>query len=744
MKKITSIIITLSSLGFSWTANHHWETGDTITWNVPYQSQKSFRNWTSACMPTGGAMIVNFFYSGASYQNFNGVNHVWNEIFNINHPYQTTGQRMYAQGIEIGQGGTIDTDLKNYLKNYPKSGIKQYYNTGVNNQFGPLGNERWKWGTNIPPYQLITTIQGSGQGLNKNLESYMNKKHSIISTSIPVNIQSIKNHLYSGPILISIKGYRDDTGGLATNGHILVIKGINSNGNFIINDPWGGAVHLSPNNGGEDAIYEINNNGSLSKNNETYYIKYAYHYNVKENFTRSNHPFSPYSIPVEANVKFKYDGSGTLNNSYDGDGDYASIYNGFSIWNPKNDLKYYHSNGLGFLYAKTTTSDATNAVRWTPTIPKDGQYQVLAGFLANSANSSHIDYTIYHTDGENIVSINQQNTTNAVESRNNITYKSLGSYCFDAGINKDIGSVHLSNQQNKANKDINIDIMKFVYKGECNNVIFEDNTFNGTGSIVATTQTSTIGGDQDIVALQAGSGSMGSFQWYQEKGYCPNLLIANRYNNAEVNEVLVVRKGWGSSKISTSFETKLPFSLSQREIPNGYDGVYDTILIKSLSSLNKRNQIVAICRNNSTSSSSTTVSNPDFKTKDGYTWAGNGSIISQSLSGTGIGKTEDYAYRYSNKKALTIFQWQPSSRCKKLKISASYYDYNDGKFHTGKSFNGKLSTKVWKLDSYIKNKEEKSFPYTLSGTIGEYYMLEIRTEETMNSKYKYLYAECTE
>jgi len=266
------------------------------------------------------------------------------------------------------------------------------------------------------------------------------------------------------------------------------------------------------------------------------------------------------------------------------------------------------------------------------------------------------------------------------------------------------------------------------------------NTFNGTGSIVATDQ-STIGGNQDIVALQAGDASMGSFQWYQEEGSCPNLLITNRYNNAEANEVLVVRKGWSSPTIASSFKTTLPFSLSQRDIPNGYNGVYDTILIKSLSSLNKRNQIVAICRNESTYSSSTTVSNPNFKTKDGYTWAGNGSIISQSLSGTGIGKTEDYAYRYADKKSLTIFQWQPSSRCKKLKISASYYD--DG-FHTGMNFNGKLSTKVWKLDSYIKNKEETSFPYTLSGTIGEYYMLEIRTDETMNSKYKYLYAECME
>jgi len=741
MKKITTILIALSSLGFSWTANHQWERGDTITWNVPYQSQKSFRNWTSACMPTGGAMIINFFYSGASYQNFNGANHTWNQTFNISNPYQTTGQRMYAQGIEIGQGGTVDTDLNNYLKNYPKSGINQYYHTGVNNQFGPLGNERWKWGTSIPPYQLIKSIQGSGQGLNTNLASYTNKKHSIISSSIPVTIQSIKNHLYSGPILISIKAY-NSSGGLVSNGHILIIKGIDGNGNLIVNDPWGGSLSLSPGNTGKNATYRVNTNGSLSKNNETYYIKYAYHYNVRENFTRGNHPFSPYNIPVEANIKFHYDGSGTLNNSYDGDGDYDNIRNGFSIWNPQNNLKYYHSNSLGFLYTKTTIGDATNAVRWTPEFPKDGQYQVLTGFLIDNANSSNVNYTIYHTNGENRVSINQKNSTNATEVRENIVYKSLGSYCFDKGVKKEIGSVHLNNEQSQANKDINIDIMKFVYIGDCNTNISNKSIIDGIGSIIKPSNKGKWGSDRDQADMQKHSSSLSTvvFQWNrpQDTDSCKYLdigILECANNSCGVSEsksldVIIHKKAWSSS-VASAYNTTLPITIEKK-------ATWNTIAVTSQEPLFSKKQIVAICSKNIIHrQNKDTINNTNLQFESGYTWAGNSSIIRRdnlsSIQSDGVYK--DVAIGLSDRKSVTLFQWQPSSNCLKLTLKSGQYPNGNGKSANINSVDIKAwDNKTWNL----KNKCNGKLPCTIDAPNGakNYYLIRVRANANAFDKNK--------
>lgn len=695
MKKSITVLVLLSgllfsNLGFSWTNNHEWEEGDTITWNVPYQSQKTFRNWTSACMPTAAAMIVNFFYSGASFENFNGNNHEWNQTFNINNPYQTTGQRMYAQGIEIGQGGTVDTDLNNYLMNYPKSGIKQYYNNGVTNQFGPLSNERWPYGTTIPPYRLITTIQGSGQGLNTNLASYMNNKHSITSSRLAsTTIQSIKNHLYSGPVLISIRG-----GG--TEGHVMVIKGVNDDGNLIINDPWGGALTSSPGNTGSNAVYTVNANGSLSRNNATYFIKYAYHYGVRDNFTRANYPFSPYNVPVEASVKFHYDGSGVLNYNYDGDGDYANIRNGFSVWNPQNNLKYFHANTLGFLYTETTIGEASNAVRWIPEIPQNGSYRVLVGFLVDNANSSNINYTVHHTNGNSVASISQKNSTNSIETRGNITYKTLGNYCFSAGANKDTGSVHLSNAQNEANEDMNIDIVKFVYIGNCDNGEEPNDNgfpyFDGAGSLIDPERgTACSGCGEDLVKLHSRGeqSSAGFFQVFRIPDICESVDLKGL--NAGTVEV----RSWsGYGTDSKYYEV----SNSSHIIPLKAT-LWNLIAFKTNAPIptGQTKTITATCLSDN-NSNVTEVSGSPMQFDNNYFWGGNGSLISHtnnqysSDTQAGYGRDTDTAVLLRDHKTLSVFQVTNSSSCGKIR------------FKTPLSFN--LSWKLWDEKDW---RDSKSF-----------------------------------
>lgn len=354
---ITIIVLSsifLPSSTWAWTNNNEWENGDSIDWNVPYQSQSSLRNWTTACMPTSGAMVMNFFYSGAPRSSFidvHNTDHLWTPV-EVNNPYSTTGQRIYSFGI-IG-GNNVNTTLSNYLSNYPKNGLNppvynQFYctnNNGCNNaQYGPQGNEAFKKesGTN----SSVSNTSVGTPGYITSLVSYLSKKHLIESVLLgnPPSHATLRNALYNGPVIMSVKSNCAD-------GHIVVVKGVTANGKFIVNDPWNGSLCSHPGDEGNNAIYTPLENGGLrAYNNNDHTIKYAYSVPVTTNFNRNNSPFSPVSIPVEAALTFNYDASGQYNNSYNGDGDYAGIRNGFSYWNSNDgEWKYFYDKGmsLGF------------------------------------------------------------------------------------------------------------------------------------------------------------------------------------------------------------------------------------------------------------------------------------------------------------------------------------------------------------------------------------------------------------
>ena len=353
-------------------------------------------------------------------------------------------------------------------------------------------------------------------------------------------------------------------------------------------------------------------------------------------------------------------------------------------------------------------------VKWSVPSSTNGEYHIYA-HIPKGATATDTTYIIRTTDGDKTKKINQASATKE-------DWIDLGTYSLDSD-----SYVKLTLRNEDNGQWMAFDAIKFEKLSGTKGV------FNGTGSIVSPDKSQTIGGDQDIVALQEGDNSMGSFQWLQLQGYCPNLLIKNDANTNEVDDVLIVRKRWNSDTIE-SFKTSLPVSIPANITSSkGYN--FDTILIKSLTSLSKRNKIRAICKNTVTSSSKNTINTPNILTNDGYKWAGNGSIISQELTGNGIGQTEDIAFRYKDKKSLTIFQWQPSSRCTQLKIS--------GGISGGKSLNGKLSIKKWYSDSYIIKDEETNFPTVLSDnyTNEAFYMIEIKTDKNFVMS-KYIYAEC--
>lgn len=452
------LLLVGSYFSFAWTENGEWESGSSILWDVPYQTQAYFRNWSTTCVATSGAMIINFMYAGAHISEFSGNAHPWTPI-TIASPYATTGQRVYSFGIY--SGNDYNGSLLNYLQYYPKNGINQYYCTiaaCTNANFGPLHNETIY--SNTAGVALSVTSGGTTLGdVNNSLRPYLYNKHSI--EALPLNgnfITLIRNALYNGPVLVSV--------GRNGGSHVIVVKGINSEGNFIVNDPWGSDIFNYPGNDGEGAIYEVLENGSLRAYGQIYGINSAYSVHVFDNFNRDMSHFSAWNIPIEAALKFNYNASGELDDSYNGDGDYAYIRNGFNFWNSESGgWNYYYNQGaaLGFPYTTTTQGETvTAAARWTPYIPRSGRYRVLVGFFVYPANSTEVHYIVYHRDGHENLVIDQKNGTNAYEVRGNIVYKSLGNYYFNEGANENNGSVKVVNTSDVSG-DINVDIVRFAY-----------------------------------------------------------------------------------------------------------------------------------------------------------------------------------------------------------------------------------------------------------------------------------------
>jgi len=195
-KIISLLFIPIFLFGWSGTEdNKVWESGDSIDWDVPYQTQKYFRNWTTACMPTSGAMIVNFFYKGAPLKSFHDINSELhprhNNSFDIDTPYQTTGQRMYAQGIMEGNdyypdgNDYPDGDLSNYVINYPKNSTYQRFG-GNSYASGPMKDERVYSGTTLT--KTSENLIGTTQGWTSPLKPESPNNYTYETASTPSNL----------------------------------------------------------------------------------------------------------------------------------------------------------------------------------------------------------------------------------------------------------------------------------------------------------------------------------------------------------------------------------------------------------------------------------------------------------------------------------------------------------------------------------------------------------------------------
>ena len=248
--------------------------------------------------------------------------------------------------------------------------------------------------------------------------------------------------------------------------------------------------------------------------------------------------------------------------------------------------------------------------------------------------------------------------------------------------------------------------------------------FQGAGSLIEPS-TACWGCDKDQANMHKESvSSTVVFQWKNASGGCPYLKIDKP---SGLNQALISTKSWSATSIEKTFLTFLPVT-----IPNS--GLWTTTAVTSLAPLTSQQvEVIARCSSSDTHSSNRkSASSVDVKFSNGYTWAGNGSIISDDSTCSSFGCEIDHAAAHRTKKSLTAFQWQVSSGCKNLRIQVN----------GGGSFSGRLKYKGWSSPSWDYN-SSVSFPKTVSkSTAGLYYVFAIETSAGAIPSGKYIEAIC--
>jgi len=253
--------------------------------------------------------------------------------------------------------------------------------------------------------------------------------------------------------------------------------------------------------------------------------------------------------------------------------------------------------------------------------------------------------------------------------------------------------------------------------------------FNGAGSLIKPTL-DCWGCNRDEAVMQPSSvSSTVVFQWMQEGDMC-------KYLNIEADSglnVLISRKAWTSTNTDKTYLAKLPVT-----IPNS--GIYTITSVTSLLPVQNTTSIYAYCSTTDKNvHNRTETSSIDIIFSNGYTWGGNGSVISKD-TGTCMefGCTKDWAIAL-NKRALTAFQWQTSPRCQSLRFRRN--DDTGASSDPTKGFVGNLKYKKWDSPDWV-DEGVVIFPKTISTSNSNYYVFMIGTMGGEIPSGKYIEATC--
>ncbi len=257
-----------------------------------------------------------------------------------------------------------------------------------------------------------------------------------------------------------------------------------------------------------------------------------------------------------------------------------------------------------------------------------------------------------------------------------------------------------------------------VEKGSYNNTSSNSNNellsnFDGAGSLIAPDK-NCWGCNKDMAVMQpSDKPSTVAFQWLNDsEGNCKSLNI-----EADIENFTIHTKYWSTLSPIKSYNVS---GKNKVTIPNV--GTWNTTTIISQTPLNKLANIEVTCNKNTVSENDLTlIDSKNIQFSNGYTWTGNGSIISKdTYPKDDFGTTQDLAVVDNNIDSIVAFQWQVSDRCKKLEISQND-NYNN-------SFYGNLKVKEWSSTGYKVTETNIDFPYTIDAstfpnyTSGNYYI----------------------
>ena len=148
----------------------------------------------------------------------------------------------------------------------------------------------------------------------------------------------------------------------------------------------------------------------------------------------------------------------------DGDGSTkGSEYNETGNWRPGSSkgfglkVPFYFDGENPFQMGETrkvkVDANGSSSIQYLPDFPETGWYSVSVSYGQNSGNIADARYTINHTGGKTLFSINQQ--------MGGGTWIYLGTFRFEKGKNPETGRVELSNKSDEPGGFVSADAVKF-------------------------------------------------------------------------------------------------------------------------------------------------------------------------------------------------------------------------------------------------------------------------------------------
>jgi hypothetical protein len=200
-----------------------------------------------------------------------------------------------------------------------------------------------------------------------------------------------------------------------------------------------------------------------------------------------------------------------------------------------------------------------------------------------------------------------------------------------------------------------------------NNSPWIDPEFHGAGSLISPSL-DCFGCNRDTDAIHAdGKPGLVLFQWYYNPTYCDHIDIA--VDGMSYAKPVKIRTGaWNYRTGDKNYSAILPVSVEAASADSQYPWNVTAVTVDAFSS---PATVTATCKVSAKVGTKTAEVNPNPKGIDlenGWTWQGNGSLIS-TIPSSDFGVVMDVV-NLTTAKGAAFFQWQKSTKCKNLNITA--------------------------------------------------------------------------